>query len=77
MDDDDVRWREVRKRKKLWLFAFIGYVPFSFAFGLLAHRLFRSEKPAIAFAISWMLFIAIAAFRYIVLSERLGKAKRQ
>jgi uncharacterized membrane protein YsdA (DUF1294 family) len=70
---DNARWQEVRKRKKLWLFAFIGYVPFCFAFALLAHQYFHHDKLIPLFAILWMLFVAIAAFRYIALSEKLKK----
>lgn len=72
-DMDDIRWREVRKRKKLWLFAFIGYIPFTYAFILLAHQVFHEDKLIPVFAISWMVFVAIAASRYIGLSERLKK----
>jgi hypothetical protein len=62
-DDYGVQWRELKKRRNLALFAFIGYVPITFAFGLLTHHFFQSEKPVFVFAIAWMLFYAVAGNR--------------
>jgi hypothetical protein len=63
MDEYAIQWRELKKRRNLAFFAFIGYVPITFAFGLIAHSLFKSEIPVFVFAIAWMLFIAIAGHR--------------
>jgi len=64
MDDYDIQWGELKKRKKLALFAFFGYVPITFAFGLLMHPLLQTDKPVFVFAIAWMLFFAVALARY-------------
>jgi len=64
MDEYDVQWRELKSRRNLALFAFIGYVPITFAFALLTHNLFRSDKPVFPFAIAWMAFVAVAGARY-------------
>ena len=63
MDGYDDQWRELKSRRKLALFAFIGYVPITLAFALLTHNLFRNDKPVFAFAIAWMVFAVVAAAR--------------
>src|SRR5215472_6519603 len=63
MDEFDVRWRELTRRRNLALFAFLGYVPITLTFGLLAHKLFQSEIPVFVFAWGWMLFFAVAVIR--------------
>jgi hypothetical protein len=64
MDDYDIQWGELKKRKNLVLFAFFGYVPITFAFALLTHPLLLSDKPVFVFGIAWMLFFAVASARY-------------
>jgi len=63
MDEYDVHWRELKKRKNLVLFAFFEYVPITFAFVLLTHKLFQSDVPVFVFAIGWMIFFAVAGIR--------------
>ena len=63
MDEYDVHWRELKRRKNVWLVAFFGYVPITFGFGLLTHKLFQSYVLAFVFAIGWMIFFAVAGFR--------------
>ncbi len=67
-------WRDLKRRRNQLLFAFIGYVPITLAFGVLAGKLFHSDKPVFVFAISWMLLFAIAGVRYNVFPcPRCGK----
>ena len=64
MDEYEVHWRDLKRRRNQLLFAFIGYVPITFVFAVLAEKLFHSDKPAFVFAISWMLLFAIAGVRH-------------
>ncbi len=64
MVEYEVHWRDLKRRRNQLLFAFIGYVPITFAFAVLAEKLFHSDKPAFVFAISWMLLFAIAGVRH-------------
>jgi hypothetical protein len=64
MDEYEVHWRELKRRRNLALFAFAGYVPITFAFGVLVENLFHSDKPVFVFALSWMLFVAITGIRH-------------
>ena len=64
MDEYDANWQELKRRRNQWLFAFIGYIPITFLFGLLTYSLFHSEKPVFVFAIAWMLFFVVAGNRY-------------
>ena len=63
MDEYDVHWRELKRRRNLALFAFFGYVPITFTFGWLTHKLFQSDMPVFVFAIGWMIFFAVAGIR--------------
>src|SRR5215831_14156171 len=63
MDEYDVHWRELKRRRNLALFAFFGYVPITFTFGWLTHKLFQSDMPVFVFAIGWMIFFAVAGSR--------------
>jgi hypothetical protein len=51
MDEYDVQWPELKRRRNLALFAFFRYAPITFAFVLLTHKLFQSYIPAFVFAI--------------------------
>jgi hypothetical protein len=74
MDEYEDRWRELKRRRNQLLFAFIGYVPITLAFGVLTERLFHSDKPGFVFAILWMLYFGVAGFRYNVFPcPRCGK----
>ncbi len=53
-------WEEYRRRRKVWLFAVIGYVPIVFAVALLSMSLFSTFTPAFVVAFVWMAFLAIA-----------------
>jgi hypothetical protein len=64
MDEYEVHWRELKRRRNLALFAFAGYVPITFAFGVLAENYFHTDKPVFVFAISWMLLVAITGVRH-------------
>jgi hypothetical protein len=54
----------LKRHRNQLLFAFIGYVPITFAFGVLAEKLFHTDKPVFVFAISWMLLLSIAGDRH-------------
>ena len=60
MDDYEVRWREVKRYRDLLLFAFVGYVPFTIGLGLLADKLFKSDKFVFVFGVAWVLFFVFA-----------------
>ena len=64
MDEYEAHWREFKRRRNQALFAFVGYVPITFAFGVLTEKLFHTEKPVFVFAISWMMLGAIAGVRH-------------
>ena len=56
-------WQEYRKRRKLALFAFLGYMPVVFVIALVSIRLFHTTIPAFVAALSWMVFYAVASMR--------------
>jgi hypothetical protein len=64
MDSYDDRWQELKRRRNLALFAFIGYVPITVGFVLLTHNFLQSDKAAFAFAIAWILFAMVASLRH-------------
>ena len=53
-------WSVYRKRRNIWLFAFVGYVPVVFSVGVLSTRLFSTFTPAFVLAFVWMAFLVIA-----------------
>jgi hypothetical protein len=57
------QWREYRKRRNLFLFAFLGFVPTVGAFGSLTRRMPHTEVLFAIFAFSWMAFFAVAIIR--------------
>jgi hypothetical protein len=59
----DDQWRELKRRRKLTLIAFIGCVLIAFA-AFLSPKLFSTGKPALAFTIAWMVFGLVAGARY-------------
>jgi hypothetical protein len=75
MDEYEVHGRESKRRRNQAWFAFIGYVPITFAFALLTPKLFHAEKPVLVFVILWMMFFAIAGVRYSIFPcPRCGKS---
>ena len=62
-------WQEYRKRRNLFLFAFVGYVPIVFLVVVVTIGLFHSDKPAFAAAFAWMAFFVVV--------ERAGRTKVQ
>jgi hypothetical protein len=52
MDEYEVHWRDLKRRRNQLLLGFIGYIPITFAFGVLAEKLFHTDKPFFVFAIS-------------------------
>ena len=54
MPDRDPEWERYRRRRSLGLFLLLGYVPITFAFGLLVFQIFHVEWPVGLFALSWM-----------------------
>jgi len=57
------QWEDYRRRKNRLLLGLFGYIPITFAFGLLATELFRVQWPIPVFAVSWMLLFATAGIR--------------
>src|SRR5271157_3457985 len=57
-------WEGYRKRRNMFLFAFLGYVPIVFVIAMATERLFHNITPASVVAIGWMIFFAVAGIRY-------------
>jgi hypothetical protein len=54
MPDYDQEWENYRRRRNPRLFLFIGYVPITFAFGLITTWLFHTAALVGVFMILWM-----------------------
>lgn len=73
MPDYEKQWQDYKRRRKLGAFLLIGYVPVTFAFGMITVRLFHIELPVIVFAISWMLLAGYVA-THVVRCPKCGKS---
>src|ERR1700745_1068184 len=58
------QWNEYKRRRNLFLLAFVGYLPVVSTLGSLSVRVFHTQSlfPIVAF--SWMGFIAVAGLRF-------------
>jgi hypothetical protein len=57
-------WDEYRRRRKLNLFAFIGYLPVVFGTAVIAEPLIHFPGAPIVVMVGWMIFIAVADVRH-------------
>lgn len=71
--DDLQKWEVYKRRRNLILFLLIGYVPITFAFGLLVFRIFHVSWPVLPFTISWMSLGLYAAAHKRITCPRCGK----
>src|SRR5260370_7004603 len=56
-------WQEYRRRWKLVLFAYIGYLALVFATAWAADRLIHTSAPAIVVGLGWMALLAVSGIR--------------
>lgn len=70
MPDYEKQWLDYKRRRNLGLFLLIGYLPITFAFGIITVRLFHTEIPMIVFAISWMLLSGYVGTHNVVRCKR-------
>lgn len=56
-------WDDYRRRRRLFWFAFLGYVPVVGVVGSSLSWIVGSDLPAIAVALAWMVFSAFAGVR--------------
>ena len=59
--------------KRLQLFLLIGYVPITFAFGLITTTLFHTSALVLVFAILWMLLSLYVGTQNNMQCSRCGK----
>ncbi len=57
-------WVKYRRRRKLYLFAFIGYLPAVFVTAEVAEPLIHFPGAPIVVMVGWMIFIAVTDVRH-------------
>jgi hypothetical protein len=57
------QWNEYKRRRNLFLFALVGYMPVVATLGSLIVRVFHTETLFLIVAFGWMGFLAISALR--------------
>jgi hypothetical protein len=73
MPDYGQEWENYRRRRNLKLFLGIGYVPITFAFGLITTALFHTSALFPVFAVLWMLLSLYVATHKNMRCPRCGK----
>lgn len=64
MADYHQQWEDYKRRRNRLLLGFFGYIPITFAFGLVVKRLLDVDWPVLVFAIAWMVLAANAGLRF-------------
>jgi hypothetical protein len=73
MPDYDQEWENYRRRRNLKLFLLIGYVPITFAFGLITTAPFHTDALIGVFAILWILLSLYVVTHNNMRCPRCGK----
>jgi|HubBroStandDraft_6_1064221.scaffolds.fasta_scaffold39081_3 hypothetical protein len=63
MADYEQQWEDYRRRRNGLLLGIFGYIPITFALGLLVTKLFQVQWLIPVFAACWMLLFASAGWR--------------
>src|SRR6266550_8969240 len=58
-------WEDYRRRRRLFLIAWLGYLPGMGAIAILLERIFHNEVIIMAVALCWMVFFAVSGSRLI------------
>jgi len=54
-------WEDYRRRRRLFLIAWLGYLPGAGLIGFLLAQVFQNDSAFVAVALCWMVFFAISA----------------
>jgi hypothetical protein len=73
MPDYDQEWENYRRHRNLKLFLLVGFVPITFAFGLITTVLFHTSALVLVFAVLWMLLSLYVATHNNIRCPRCGK----